>query len=142
MSYRFSAALLDTSVVAKWFILEEDSERATDLRREHTRDQLLLHAPDILLMELANALRYSPVVSAGEIPETFQLIFDLEIVIVPFDLDILVSAISLSSRHDLAVYDAYFLALAQALEIPLITADRRMLSRLTTEDGALSLESL
>lgn len=38
--------------------------------------------------------------------------------------------------------DSYFLALAQALDIPLITADRRMLSRLTTEDGALSPESI
>ena len=142
MSYPFSAALLDTSVVVKWFILEEDSERATSLRQAHVRDELALHAPDILLVELANALRYSPVASAGEIPEALQQIFDLDIAVVRFDLDILVSAVSLGLERDLAVYDAYFLALARALEMPLITADRRMLSRLTTEDGALSLESL
>ena len=142
MSYPFAAALLDTSVVVKWFILEEDSERATSLRQAHVRDELALYAPDILLMELANALRYSPVVSAGEIPEALQVILDLNITVVRFDLDILVSAVSLGLERDLAVYDAYFLALAQAMEIPLITADRRMLSRLTAEDGALSLESL
>lgn len=142
MSYPFEAALLDTSVVVKWFILEEDSEKAANLRQAHGRDELLLHAPDILLMELANALLYSPLVSAGEIPQALRLSSDLEIAIVPFDLDVLISSISLSQEHDLAVYDAYFLALAQALELPLITADRKMLSRLTAEDGALSLQAL
>ena len=142
MSYPFEAALLDTSVVVKWFILEEDSERAATLRQAHGRDELLLHAPDILLMELANALRYSPLVSGGEISQALRLFSDMEIFIFPFDLDVLISSISLSRKHDLAVYDAYFLALAQAMEIPLITTDRKMLSRLTAEDGALSLESI
>jgi predicted nucleic acid-binding protein len=52
------------------------------------------------------------------------------------------SAVGLSLEQDLAVYDAYFLALAQALEMPLITADWKMLSQLTAEDGALSLANL
>lgn len=142
MSYPFRSALLDTSVAVKWFIREEDSERAANLRHAHGRAELLLHAPDILLMELTNALRYSPLVSAEEIPQALRLFPGLGITIIPFDLDALISSVTLSMEHDLAVYDAYFLALAQAMEIPLITADRRMLSRLTAEDGALSLEAL
>jgi predicted nucleic acid-binding protein len=142
LSYPFSAALLDTSVAVKWFIREEDSEKAADLRHAHGRAEILLHAPDILLLELTNALRYSPLVSAEEIPQALQLFPGLGITIIPFDLDALISSVTLSLEHDLAVYDAYFLALAQAMEIPLITADRRMLSRLTTEDGTLSLASL
>ena len=142
MSYPFRAALLDTSVAVKWFIREEDSEKAVDLRHAHGRAEILLHAPDILLLELTNALRYSPLVSAEEIPQALRLFPGLGITIIPFDLDALISSVPLSLEHDLAVYDAYFLALARAMEIPLITADQRMLSRLTTEDGALSLESL
>lgn len=142
MSYPFESALLDTSVVVKWFILEEDSEKAANLRQAHGRDELLLHAPDILLMELANALRYSPLVSAEEIPQALRLFSDLEISIVPFDLRVLISSTSLSHEHDLAVYDAYLLSLAQAMEIPLITADRKILSRLTAELSALSLRGL
>jgi predicted nucleic acid-binding protein len=142
LSYPFRSALLDTSVAVKWFIREEDSEKAADLRHAHGRAEILLHAPDILLLELTNALRYSPVVSAEEIPQALRLFPGLGITIIPFDLDALISSVILSLEHDLAVYDAYFLALAQAMEIPLITADHRMLSRLTTEDGALSLGSL
>ena len=142
MTFPFQETLLDTSVVVKWFILEEDSEKAANLRQAHGRDELLLHAPDILLMELANALRYSPLVSAEQIPQALRLFPGLGIPIIPFDLDALISSVTLSLEHDLAVYDAYFLALAQALEVPLITADQKMLSRLTAEDGALSLKDL
>lgn len=142
MSYPFRAALLDTSVVVKWFVQEEDSDKAANLRHAHGRAELLLHAPDMLFVELANALRYSPVVSAEETAPALRLFSGLGIGIAPFDLNVLISASALSLEHDLAVYDAYFLALAQAMEIPLITADRKMLSRLTPEDCALSLASV
>lgn len=136
------AALLDTSVVVKWFLPEEDSERALGLREAHVRDQVQLYAPEVLLMELANALRYSPFTSAEEIPQTLGLLSEMNITTIEFELEILFSAVTLSLEHDLAIYDAYFLALAQILEIPLITADRKMLSRLTPEDGAVDLRSL
>jgi predicted nucleic acid-binding protein len=142
LSYPFRATLLDTSVVVKWFILEEGSDKAANLRHAHGRAELLLHVPDILLMELANALRYSPVVSAEEIPQALRMFSGLEINVVPFDLDVLISASALSLEHDLAVYDTYFLALARALEMPLIITDRKMLSRLTPEDGTVDLKIL
>lgn len=142
MSYPFRSAVLDTSVAVKWFIHEEDSDKAADLRHAHGRAELFLHAPDVLLMELANALRYSPLVSAEEIPQALRLFSGLAINVAPFDLNVLISSVTLSLDHDLAVYDAYFLALAQAMEVPLITADRKMLTRLTEEDGALDLKGL
>ena len=141
MTYPFEAALLDTSVAIKWFVTEEDSERALDLQQAHLRDDLQLYAPDVLLMESANALRYAGL-TEERILQDLGTFFALGVEIIPFSLDALNSAVTLSLEHDLAVYDAYFLALAQAMEIPLITADRKMLSRLTAEDGALSLETL
>ncbi len=142
MSYPFRDALLDTSVAVKWFVTEEDSERAADFQQAHLRDDLQLHAPDILLMEMANALRYSGRLSEERILEDLETFSALGVEIISFSIDLLNSAVSLSLEHDLAVYDAYFLALAQAMEIPLITADRKMLSRLTAEDGALDLKDL
>ena len=141
MSYPFGDALLDTSVAVKWFVPEEDSERAADLQRAHLRDDLQLHAPDILLMESANALRYAGL-SEERILQDLETFSALCVEIIAFSIDVLNSAVSLSLEHDLAVYDSYFLALAQALDIPLITADQRMLSRLTAEDGALNLANL
>ena len=142
MSYPFQAALLDTSVAVKWFVTEEDSQRATSLRRAHLWDEIQLYVPDLLLMELANALRYTGRLSEERILEDLATFSALDISIVPFSIDVLRSSVALSLEQDLAVYDAYFLAMAQDLGVPFITADRRMLSRLTSEDGALSLESL
>ncbi len=142
MSYPFQAALLDTSVAVKWFVTEEDSERATSLRRAHLWDEIQLYVPDLLLMELANALRYTGRLSEERILEDLATFSALDISLVPFSIDVLRSSVALSLEQDLAVYDAYFLAMAQDLGVPFITADRRMLSRLTSEDGALSLESL
>lgn len=141
MSYPFRDALLDTSVAVKWFVAEVDSGKALDLQQAHLRDDLQLHASDILLLESANALRYAGL-SEERILQDLETFSALGVEIIPFSIDVLNSAVSLSLEHDLAVYDAYFLALAQAMEIPLITADRKMLSRLTAEVGALSLETL
>lgn len=142
MSYPFRAALLDTSVAVKWFVTEEDSERATSLRRAHLWGEIQLYVPDLLLMELANALRYTDRLSEVRILEDLATFSALEISIVPFSIEVLRSSVALSPDQSLAVYDAYFLAMAQDLGIPCITADQRMLSRLTAENGALSLESL
>jgi predicted nucleic acid-binding protein len=142
LSYPFQAALLDTSVAVKWFVTEEDSERATSLRRAHLWDEIQLYVPDLLLMELANALRYTDRLSEEKILEDLATFSALDISIVPFSIEVLRSSVAHGLEQDLAVYDAYFLAVAQDLGIPFITADRKMLSRLTAEDGALSLESL
>ena len=141
MSYPFRDALLDTSVAVKWFVAEVDSGKALDLQQAHLRDDLQLHASDILLLESANALRYAGL-SEEIILQDLETFSTLGVEIIPFSIDVLNSAVNLSLERDLAVYDAYFLALAQAMEIPLITADRKMLSRLTAEVGALSLETL
>jgi predicted nucleic acid-binding protein len=142
LTYPFQEALLDTSVAVKWFIPEEDSEKALSLRRAQEDSELQLYAPEVLLMELANALRYTSEFSAREIVEALETPFELNVMLIPFSLEALNSAVTLSLEHDLAVYDAYFLALAQAMEIHLITADRKMLSRLSAGDGALSLQTL
>jgi predicted nucleic acid-binding protein len=142
LSYLFHAALLDTSVAVKWFVTEEDSEIATSLRRAHLWDEIRLYVPDLLLMELANALRYTGRLSEERILEDLATFSALDISIVPFSIEVLRSSVALSLDQDLAVYDAYFLAMAQGLGIPFITADQRMLPRLTPKDGVVSLGSL
>lgn len=142
MSYPFRAALLDTSVAVKWFVIEEDSETAKSLRRAHLWDEIQLYIPDLLLMELANALRYASQLSEERILDDLATFAALEISIIPFSIEVLRDSVALSLEHDLAVYDAYFLAVARDLGIPFITADRKMLARLTPEDGAVDLKSL
>ncbi len=52
-------AVLDSSVVMKWFCEEEDTDIALSLRERNINGELMIAVPDLSLYEVANALRYT-----------------------------------------------------------------------------------
>jgi predicted nucleic acid-binding protein len=52
--------VLDASVVIKWFSEEEYTEKALELRERIRYGEEQVIAPDLLLYELANALKHIP----------------------------------------------------------------------------------
>ena len=50
--------VLDASVILKWFLEEENSEKAITLKDGHSRGEFLVVIPDLAIYEVANALRY------------------------------------------------------------------------------------
>jgi predicted nucleic acid-binding protein len=54
---RGSMSVLDPSVVLKWFVNEADSGQALKLREEFYAGEREIVVPDLLLFEIANALR-------------------------------------------------------------------------------------
>lgn len=116
--------VVDTSVVLKWFVAEDGSERAADLIG--TR----LIAPDLLLAELGNALWKKR--RRGEIgaEQGRRALLDAELSLA------LMPAVSLAHRAfaiavelDRPIYDCHFLALAEQSGRPLITADKRFVDQ-------------
>lgn len=117
--------IVDASVVVKWFFAEPGHAAA----REVLGGEVVLGAPDLLLVEVANALRRKVV--AGEAPaSTAHPIIDalrdddairLEPTprLIPRALDL-----SLGIRHPLA--DCIYVALAEERSAPLLTADERL----------------
>jgi predicted nucleic acid-binding protein len=118
-------AVLDASVAAKLFVREEGSELARTIA-----GAMDLFAPVLILAELANLLwkrlrrgdvTYDDAVRALD---QFPAIAELA------DLDGLAQpAFDLSVRLSHPAYDCFYLALAQARKLPMITADRRLLTR-------------
>ena len=51
--------ILDSSVVIKWFSEEEDTATALEFREGYIQGELEIVTPDLLLYEIANALRYN-----------------------------------------------------------------------------------
>ncbi|MBE0448904.1 MAG: type II toxin-antitoxin system VapC family toxin [Actinobacteria bacterium] len=128
---RGSVLLLDTSVVVKWYIEEENSVEALTIRDSFLDDRLEIFFPDLGLYELANALRYSGLFSEEEIQLYLQSAIDIGMQIVPIDPSVLKAAISLSLARNLAVYDSYFAALADSIGAIYITADEKALKKLS-----------
>jgi predicted nucleic acid-binding protein len=122
---RGSMSVLDASVVLKWFVNEADSGLALKLREEFYAGEREIVAPDLLLFEIANALRYNPSFSTKEIQEALDTLFGIGIGIITPTFSLLSKTVELAEKFDLTCYDASYLALAEDLGFEFITADER-----------------
>lgn len=120
--------VVDASVAVKWFIVEPGRPEA---RRLLNREQRLI-APDLIVAELVNVL--SKRLSAGAIEHAQAADAARELPLLLFELSPLASlagralAIADELRHP--AYDCFYLALAEARDAKLVTADRRFARRL------------
>jgi len=126
-------SVLDASVVLKWFVDEENSDRALRLREEFFRGEREIVVPDLLLFEVANALRYNLSFTAEEIKEAVKTLFDIEIKIITPTYSLLAKAIELAKSLDVTCYDAAYLALAEELGFEFITADEKFYRKASKE---------
>jgi predicted nucleic acid-binding protein len=106
------AALVDTEAHGKWAEGLLVSDR--------------LAAPHLLLVETANVLRRA--VAAGEVSDDIATLADadlLDLSIDLFDYEPFAARVW-ELRGNLNAYDAWYVAVAEALEAPLATLDRRV----------------
>ncbi|MHB0877397.1 MAG: type II toxin-antitoxin system VapC family toxin [Anaerolineae bacterium] len=125
--------MVDTSVAVKYFLDESLSDRATSLFRGLVRPPTAsLFAPTLLYSEFGNVL-WKRVRGRSLAPESASGMLDdllrLPIHAIPSH-DLLRHALPLALAHDITVYDALYAALARMLQLPLITADERLVRKL------------
>ncbi|MGH7313535.1 MAG: type II toxin-antitoxin system VapC family toxin [Candidatus Rokuibacteriota bacterium] len=119
--------IIDASVALKWVIPEVLSDRADRLR---AGDDAIL-APDLLLVEVANALWKKTVsreISPAEADRAFDLLSESGIDLRP-TIPLLKRAMDMARRLNHPVYDCVYLALADREQASFVTADRRLLRR-------------
>lgn len=119
--------VVDASVALKWYQREPDSEIALVLLDSGSR----MIAPDLIVAELCNAawrlirLRQMLVgqmqILTDGAPRVFARLHDLG------SLAPRAGAIALAVNHP--AYDCFYLALSEAEDAPLITADRRLIAK-------------
>ncbi len=118
--------ILDASVAVKWFTQEEHHDKAITIRDKFIKGEIEIIVPDLILYELANALRYNPNFNSKDVEDSIQSILDLELTITTPMPSILQKAIETAFAKDITIYDSVYMALAQNLNCKLITADRRL----------------
>jgi predicted nucleic acid-binding protein len=127
--------ILDASVIVKWFAEEEQSDKALSLREKHLRKELQIAVSEITFVEVLNALRYKKK-SEEELKKANTDLRDVQIKTLKTSSTVLEKSIALALKHNLTLYDALYLALAEMNNLVLITTD----TSLTTLPHVLALE--
>lgn len=122
--------LVDTSVVVKWFHEDGESEvaEARALLQAHRHDQEQVVVLDLAAYELGNVLLRPLGLPALAVAQQLRLLLTLCGPLVHARPSWLDTAADLGERHGLTFYDASWAAAAQALQCPLVSADRLLLS--------------
>lgn len=129
------ACVLDASVVTRWWFDEADtslSGQSMSFLRAHRAGTLAIHVPDLLLIEVGNAfwklVRFSGWPLAAARSALDQLGYaDLA---VHASADLVAAAFEIAASHGITVYDAIYVCLAAGLDLPLFTADDRLVGKI------------
>jgi predicted nucleic acid-binding protein len=130
-----SALIIDASVVVKWFISESGSQQAVALL------SVELVAPQLLVAECANALWHKVrrgEISAEEATLAAKLLAASEITLLPMQM-LVRSALSIAMELGHPAYDCFYVAAAESIQAPLVTADQRFLRRVQDRAGVTAL---
>jgi predicted nucleic acid-binding protein len=123
-----STLVVDASIVAKWFLREEESDAATELL---TRNWVL-RAPDLLVSEIGGVLwkrlgRQELILEQAE--AVAARLNAAPIVLTPVE-ELMNLALRIAYLHKRHFYDCTYLALALRENCRMVTADLRFLNAL------------
>lgn len=126
--------VLDTSVVVKWFRQEEKGARyALAYRNAYLEGQISIVLPDLALYELANVLCHKRDLTVEQIVQALDSLLEMELLWADPSAELLARAVRVARQCQVTLYDAVFVALAQWMGAPLVTADEYLVRQTTCE---------
>jgi predicted nucleic acid-binding protein len=136
--------VVDASVLVKWFLHEKeaDRDRALALRDLHVSGRTTIHIPRLALLEVLNAIRFSPKADEEAGETALEALQDLHLEIKPGDVSVLRKANAIAWAYKITIYDALYVALAEQIGYPVITADEVMIKKLRGHSIVVPLREL
>ncbi len=134
--------VVDASVVVKWFMEEEDRDRALGLRELHTSGRSALFVTELTFLEILNAIRYAPKAKEEDGAEAVYVLENLHLQVKSTDFALLCKANAIAWAYKITIYDALYVALAEQLGYPLITSDDTMVKKLKGHNIVVPLRDL
>jgi len=132
---RPSEAIIDASTAIKWVSEEEETSAALKLRDEHIKGATILSAPDLLLYEMANALRYKPDFNGEKVMQAIESIIDLQIDLITPGRELIQQSTHNAYLYDITIYDSCYLSLGELLGIKVYTSDRKFYEKAKFSDS-------
>lgn len=126
--------ILDASILIQ-YVIADIHTTYVDTLFESVGDTITAHIPEFCLLECTNVLwkqvRFNNVPSETAIEHAKDL-RALDLVIVPIT-DLLPRALEIGTKHQLAIYDSVYIAMAEQLGYPLITDDGKQAEAASAE---------
>lgn len=123
-------AVVDASVAAKWVVEKVHSVKAATLLEWDA-----LHAPDHWLAEAVNVLGskvFHGDLTATEAAERMAVLLRAPVAAAPI-ADLMPRAFAISMERGVTIYDSLYVALAEQRDIPLVTADQRLIRQISAD---------
>ena len=136
--------VVDASVLVKWFLhqQEADRDRALALRDLHISGRSTIYIPRLALLEVLNAVRFSPKADEEAGETALEALHDLHLDIRAGDVDVLRKTNAIAWAYKITIFDALYVALAEQVGYPLITADEKMINKLKGHSIVVPLRQL
>ena len=119
--------VVDASVIVKIFLNEEKSIEALKLLDSHLNEEIEILVPELIFLEVINALRYKKDVKEKNLIEANRLLESLQFSVVNVDYSLLDVSIKISLKYNLSLYDSIYAAISSVYGYELITQDEKLL---------------
>jgi predicted nucleic acid-binding protein len=137
---RSPRCLLDSNVIAKWFVQEEDSEKAIEIRDLFIEKRIRVSTISLAPYELGNVLWKHPSKTAEAVREDFDSLSEMTIPTLDLeDSQVLARVFQTARNLGITFYDASYLIAALVSRAVLVTADARLLGKLKGPNGSVLL---
>ncbi len=130
--------VIDASVAVKWYLPEPNQELADALRARSEEGVISLAAPELLTIEVASAVWKRARRSQLDIHRALEIVQDLQRTPLRWrsTRELVEPATRIALQWGCTVYDAMYLALAEAHDTQVVTADRRLAEAMPEDWGA------
>ena len=136
--------VVDASVLTKWFVEdnEPDRDRALALKDLHVSGRSVIHVTQLTFLEVLNAIRFGFKTKEEHGARAIAGLEDLHLKITATDFQLLRKANAIAWAYKITIYDALYVALAEQIAFPLITADDAMVKKLKGHGIVVPLREL
>ncbi len=123
--------ILDASVIIKWFINEENSDKALLYLQSHKEALFSILIPNLLFYELGNIF-LSKQIEIKEAEEAIQILQSQSFIVrdISTDANLFTKTLKNARRFAVSFYDASYVTLMEQEECTFVTADKKLYEKI------------
>ncbi|TFG26592.1 MAG: PIN domain-containing protein [Promethearchaeota archaeon] len=118
--------IIDASVITRWYLNEEWTNKALQLRHDYEQGKIMLIAPYLIFYEVGNALRYSKDLTQQDVVASLNSLIKLQIKLIYIDKNLIDKMSEIAFLNNITIYDSSYCAIAELLSCRFITGDERL----------------